>query len=323
MQQRKTAELVTPVVPLSSAPPIDLPKLTVPAGPLRPPVPTAITAPIHAAKASDVTPPTIFSPVPTQGTDLQNLVTLSPMPSPAQPAPQVPAGEARQNLYHFSRICQPPSQDDAGSKLSAERDGPSHRGSSRCACRGCHFRRTRWYKRRCRTADWRKRWRRLASSMALGSAMAGRARMRIQAEARQPEKDWDPAPGTVGAAGRMEVQHTGEERFQELRFKVGHRRAAVILILQVQPFLRCSRLYVSEGIHSSLYGQDGWRRARCLSGFAMRQNLHDLCSNADGQLDLRILPAAGCSTITVQAVGEHACSSISGRPDCSRSYRRI
>ena len=123
---QKTADLITPVVPAPATPAAELPKLSIPSGPARPPVSMAMNAPVLSARLPDTqrdpTPPALFSPVPTQGTDLQNLVTLSPMPSPAQPAPQVPAGEARGTFAISPGSPRPSSQEEeAGSSLSATR----------------------------------------------------------------------------------------------------------------------------------------------------------------------------------------------------------
>ena len=120
----KTAAAIAPVVPVSSIRPVELPKLTLPSGPLRPAVPMAMNAPVQVTKQSSTqkepTAPALYSAVPTQGTDLQNLISLSPTPSPVQPSTQVPAGESRGTFAISPKSAATPAEGEPGSKQSTQ-----------------------------------------------------------------------------------------------------------------------------------------------------------------------------------------------------------
>jgi hypothetical protein len=97
----KAPTLAKPLAPNAQAPTItpvttEVPKLALPAGsPPAPSVPTQqMNAPRAAALRADAKAPQ-YSPVPTSGTDLQNLVSLSPNPAPPVPSAVLPVGEAR------------------------------------------------------------------------------------------------------------------------------------------------------------------------------------------------------------------------------------
>src|SRR5229473_2584571 len=89
-----------PVFQPAATLPVETPKLALPANPPQTVAPLAVRkSPKRAAKTNEkqIEPPKLeqVSPVPTRGTDLQNLVALSPMPAPPGPPPKLPAGEAR------------------------------------------------------------------------------------------------------------------------------------------------------------------------------------------------------------------------------------
>ena len=75
----------------------DIPKLALPtSGHQAPAAPTQqMTGPIAVTARSDAMRAPQYSPVPTSGPDLQNLVSLSPNPAPPLPNAVLPAGEAR------------------------------------------------------------------------------------------------------------------------------------------------------------------------------------------------------------------------------------
>jgi hypothetical protein len=115
----KTPDLATPIVPAPLVVPQDLPQLAVSAGPVRPALPMAMNAPVATARPNsqkEVAPPTQYSPVPTTGTDLQNLVALSPVPAPPQAAVQLPAGETRGKFAISPDSALTPGSADPGSK---------------------------------------------------------------------------------------------------------------------------------------------------------------------------------------------------------------
>jgi hypothetical protein len=72
------------------------PKLALPTTGPQPPAPPATNMKVpKAASSRTETSAPQYSPVPTSGPDLQNLVSLSPNPAPPTPSPQLPVGEAR------------------------------------------------------------------------------------------------------------------------------------------------------------------------------------------------------------------------------------
>ncbi len=103
-EQPDVKAYMPPLPPLNLAPPtIEVPKLVLP--PLKPPAPDPLPAPEEAIKSAGPAPKPIEKvkqpatpepPIPAaRGTDLQDLLVLSPMPSPPAEAVNIPAGEAR------------------------------------------------------------------------------------------------------------------------------------------------------------------------------------------------------------------------------------
>lgn len=112
------AESVAPVI-TATATPLDPSKLSVPAGPARPAIPTSLNAPKPRDKAvndAGEAVPSQYSPVPTRGTDLQNLLVLSPTPAPPEQSAGVPAGESRGRFAISPEASAPPSPAGPGSK---------------------------------------------------------------------------------------------------------------------------------------------------------------------------------------------------------------
>src|SRR5579862_449455 len=94
------------------------PLLTVPtAGPRLPPLPVdSLRAPKAPSLRTDAPPAQQFSPVPTSGPDLENLVSLSPTPAPRAPASEVPAGEARGRFAISPEASPAPTDAEGGSQ---------------------------------------------------------------------------------------------------------------------------------------------------------------------------------------------------------------
>jgi hypothetical protein len=93
-----------PVFKAESVPPLEAPKLELPTNapqnsPLqaqaKPPEPVAKPVEAPVAKPPESRPPPQFSPLPTSGKDLHNLLSLSPLPAPPESSIQVPSGETR------------------------------------------------------------------------------------------------------------------------------------------------------------------------------------------------------------------------------------
>jgi hypothetical protein len=107
------------------------PKLALPTGaPQAPSLPaTEMKAPKAAgARAGDSAAPQ-YSPVPTSGPDMQNLVSLSPNPAPAAPSSALPVGEAR-GRFAISPDASPTSAAvEAGSKATSSALGPTAIGN--------------------------------------------------------------------------------------------------------------------------------------------------------------------------------------------------
>jgi hypothetical protein len=127
----------TPGIVPPGTTPVDLAKLTLPSSaPQRPALPD-MTAPKSAARAVQETPtPVQFSPVPTQGTDLQNLLALSPAPAPPDAKAEIPVGESRGRFAISPEANQTPSAGAPGSRsqgsssssvtaIGSETGGPS------------------------------------------------------------------------------------------------------------------------------------------------------------------------------------------------------
>jgi len=111
-----------PVFQPAATPPVETPKLALPANPPQTVAPLAVRKPPkRAARTNEkpVEPPKLeqVSPVPTRGTDLQNLVALSPMPAPPGPPPKLPAGEARGRFAISPEANVTSSQPEPGAKL--------------------------------------------------------------------------------------------------------------------------------------------------------------------------------------------------------------
>src|SRR5712692_2767787 len=100
---------------------IEPPKLALPANAPQTATPIVVRkSPKPVAKTAEkpIEPPRI-SPVPTRGTDLQNLVALSPMPAPPGQPVKAPAGEARGRFAISPEANITSSQTRPGSKLES------------------------------------------------------------------------------------------------------------------------------------------------------------------------------------------------------------
>jgi hypothetical protein len=115
----KAPSAINAAVPTILAPPTELPKLAIPAAaaPQRPAPPDMkIQAPKAPTLQADAASAPQFSPVPTRGPDLQNLLALSPTPAAPSAPVNVPDGEAR-GRFAISPDSNPvPPPDTPGSK---------------------------------------------------------------------------------------------------------------------------------------------------------------------------------------------------------------
>ncbi len=93
-----------PVLKAENLPPVEVPKLELPTNvapspalqaQVKPPAPVAKPMEALVATPPELRSPPQFSPAPTSGKDLHNLLSLSPLPAPPESSVQVPAGETR------------------------------------------------------------------------------------------------------------------------------------------------------------------------------------------------------------------------------------